>query len=69
MEPADRAAMCGLMMGALMEGVEAYEPHRGEPWAGGYGTPKNGQATKTAIRRQITALRQSLLALGREMES
>lgn len=67
MKPTDRAAMCGLMMGALIESVGAYGPHRGEPWVGGYGTPKNGQANKTAIRRQIVALRQSLLALGEEI--
>lgn len=59
--------MCGHMMDALVESVEAYEPHRGRCLVAGYETPKNAQANKTAIRRQIVALRQSLLALEGEL--
>jgi len=63
-----RADLCRLQMQQLYESIVEYEPHSKQYFNAGYGTPKNAQANKTAIKRQIVSLRQSLLALGDELE-
>ena len=77
MKAMERADYCLSAMKALHESVEKYEDAAqglaGTPGGikfnvmAGYETPKNSQANKTAIRRQITSLRQSLLALEGEI--
>lgn len=69
MNVVDRAEMCRLQAQQLYEDVNGYEKARvlDEFVAAGYATPKNGQKNKTAIKRQITSLRQSLLALEKEV--
>jgi len=66
----ERSQLCLMQMQALHESVEGYRKALGSGtmmgWAG-YATPKNAQANKTALKRQITALRQSLLALEKEI--
>ena len=65
MKITDCSALCLLQMEALDESVCEYAPHSNEWLATGYEVPKNAQANKTAIKRQIVALRQSLLKLER----
>jgi len=67
MNMTQRSELCLLQMQALHENVVAYEPNNATFMNAGYATPKNGQANKTAIMRQIVALRQSLLALAEEV--
>lgn len=59
--------MCALQMEQLRDCVASYEPYRDVWFQAGRETPKNAQSNKTAIRRQITGLRQSLLALEKEI--
>ena len=59
--------MCLLMARQLHECVAEFAPHKDAYFNVGYKTPKNAQANRTAIRRQVRALRQSLLALEREI--
>lgn len=61
------ADMCLLQMEALRDCVASYEPHSDTWFQAGFKTPKNAQFNKTAIKRQITGLRQSLLALEKEV--
>lgn len=63
----ERAETCLLMMKSLRRMVEGFAPHQGEFFQAGYKTEKNSQQNKTAIRRQVTALRQELLALEKEV--
>lgn len=67
MNAVDRADMCRLQMQQLFESVRDYQPHQGKFFQAGYVTPRNAQQNKTAIKRQITSLRQSLLALEKEV--
>lgn len=77
MDALKQANFCKLQMEQLHESVERYDDvARGRigPPGGikfdvyaGYETPKNAQVNKTAIKRQITSLRQSLLALEKEI--
>lgn len=67
MNAVDRAEMCRLQMQQLFESVNTFYPYRDKYFNAGYDTPKNDQSNKTAIRRQITSLRQALLALEKEV--
>lgn len=55
------------MMKSLRRMVEGFAPHQDDYFVAGYKTEKNSQQNKTAIRRQVTALRQELLALEKEV--
>ena len=63
----ERADMCLLQMRQLRESVAGFEPHKEKYFIAGYLVGKNEQTNKTAIKRQITSLRQSLLALEKEV--
>lgn len=64
----DRARMCALMAECLADYVNGYNEVDPEIYLNaGYETPKNAQLNKTAIHRQIVALRQELLALDKEV--
>ena len=65
----DQARLCRLQMRQLFESVEAYNDFKGHELYAGQLTPKNAQVNRTAIKRQIVSLRQSLLALADEVES
>lgn len=69
MNAIERSELCLSSMKALHECVCQFEAIGGsaEYFQAGYKTPKNAQANKTAIKRQITSLRQSLLALEAEI--
>ena len=62
-----QADMCLLQMEQLHESVSEYAPVADHMFVAGYYTQKNAQANRTAIKRQITSLRQSLLALEKEI--
>ena len=69
MNAVKRSELCLASMEALHEYVCWFEKIGGskEMFQAGYITPKNSQANKTAIKRQITSLRQHLLALEAEI--
>lgn len=68
MDMLDQARLCRLQMRQLFESVEQFEPYGDIYFNAGYKTPKNAQANKTAIKRQIVGLRQSLLKLSDMLE-
>lgn len=70
MEAIERAELCLLEAKSLYDSVLKYHNafSISERVIGGYETEKNGQANKTAIKRQIVSMRQSLLALDRDLE-
>ncbi|MBQ9069308.1 MAG: hypothetical protein IJ131_09705 [Eggerthellaceae bacterium] len=70
MELKDQARLCSLQMQQLEESVIALQKAKSGSnryFIAGYETPKNSQQNKTAVLRQVVALRQSLLALAKEV--
>lgn len=68
MDMLDQARLCRLQMCQLFESVEAYNDFKGRELCAGQLTPKNAQVNRTAIKRQIVSLRQSLLNLSDMLE-
>ena len=68
MDMLDQARLCRLQMLQLFESVEVYNYFKGRELCAGQLTPKNEQVNRTAIKRQIVSLRQSLLNLSDMLE-
>ena len=68
MDMLDQARLCRLQMRQLFESVQDYDMVKGSELYAGKVTPKNAQVNRTAIKRQIVSLRQSLLALAESVE-
>ena len=72
MKAIDQARLCSLQMQQLEESIVALQKAKSRSNChfiiAGYETPKNSQQNKTAVLRQVVALRQSLLALAKEVQ-